>query len=104
MKFEQALTQQKILNNLLLEHYGPDSIKFTLNQIQTAQILQLIGKPNLSLFLFKKTIHNKRFRDHLRHKIFENKFKTLFDTFDNQLQTKLLSHYRDIQKMGIKCA
>ena len=91
------MNEQKVLAHFVLQENGAESIKHTLNQIQQAQILNCMGKQNGSMSLFRKTLQNKRFREHLRHPNFERKLKSLLETFDKQSQDKLIADYRDLQ-------
>jgi tetratricopeptide (TPR) repeat protein len=102
-QYEKALTEQKVLTHMVLDANGEESIKITLNQIQHAQILNALGKQNGSISLFRKTLHNKRFREHLRNPVFEKKLKSLLETFDKQSQAKLIANCRDLEK-HIECA
>lgn len=107
IQYDKALMEQKKLTDLVLQNYGPDSIKLTLNQIQQAKVLKSMGKLSGSITLLKKTIHNRRFREHLRHPIFETKLKSLFETFDRSIQEKLVGDFRDLQvlqKKDTKCS
>lgn len=106
-QYDKAIVEQRILLDLVLEEYGPESIKLTLNQIQQAQILCSLGKQHVSISLLKKTIHNKRFREHIRHPVFEKKLRELLQTFDKAAQSKLIADYRDIQilhEKTVKCS
>ena len=99
-RYEIALKEQNNLLDIISDKWGEDSIKFSLNQINKAIILKYLDKQYKCIYLIRKTITNKRFRDHLKNNVFSKKLKSILNDIDKQSKEKLIADFKALSTIS----